>query len=225
MPEGPRGIVVFGDVVDSRRGAARSTGFLRALREELDEAYANERLADVGVTQGDELQLLLAPGSNPIDAVLRAGLRPDARRMRWVAVAGEIDDGTGPAIERTGAAFLTARELIGHAKSRRQALAAQTGDDEADRLLGDLGSLLPILLADLTARQRAAARLILIEGLRRSEVATALRVSRATVSVLAERAHVRELGGLARGVAEMFATGEARAMAAREARVVAGSVA
>ena len=33
MPVASRGIVVFGDVVDSRRGAARSTGFLRALRE------------------------------------------------------------------------------------------------------------------------------------------------------------------------------------------------
>jgi hypothetical protein len=210
--------VVFGDVVDSRQGAARSTTFLRALRDELEAAYgADALLADVGLTQGDELQLLLAPGADPFLAVLRAGLRPDALPMRWVAAAGEVDDGTGPATERTGQAFLDARSLIGAAKARRQALAARTGDPESDALLDGLGSLLPVLLADLTDRQREAARLLLVDGLRRSEVASRLGVSRATVSVMAERAHVRELGGLARGLAQVFAAGETRVIAAHEA--------
>lgn len=210
MPDASRGIVVFGDVVDSRRGAARSTGFLRALRDELAVAYPDDdRLAETGLTQGDELQVLLAPGADPFQAVLRAGLRPDALPMRWVIVAGRIDTGTGPATERTGSAFLAARELIGTSKARRQTLAARSGDEATDALLDDLGSLLPVLLADLTDRQREAARLILIDGLRRSEVATRLGVSRATVSVMAERAHVRELGGLARGLARAFATGGA----------------
>jgi DNA-binding NarL/FixJ family response regulator len=204
--------VVFGDVVDSRRGAARSTGFLRALRDELGAAYRpDERLADVGLTQGDELQVLLAPCADPFAAVLRAGLRPDALPMRWVIVAGDVDDGTGPATERTGAAFLAARELIGSAKRRRQTLAARTEDPDTDALLDDLGSLLPVLLADLTERQREAARLVLIDGLRRSDVAERLGVSRATVSVMADRAHVREIGGLARGLARAFTAGERRA--------------
>ena len=206
---------MFGDVVNSRRGATRSTSFLRALRDELERAYpGDQQLAAVGLTQGDELQLLLAPGADPFAAVLRAGVRPDALAMRWAAVAGRVDEGTGPATERTGPAFLEARSLIGAAKSRRQTLAARTGDADADVLLDELGSLLPVLLADLTDRQREAARLLLVDGLRRSEVATRLGVSRATVSVLADRAHVREIGGLARGLARAFATGERRAAAA-----------
>jgi len=203
---------VFGDVVDSRRGATRSTSFLRALRDELEEAYPpDQRPAAVGLTQGDELQLLLAPGADPFAAVVRAGVHPDSLPMRWAAVAGPIDEGTGPATERTGPAFLQARALIAATKGRRQALAARTGDPATDELLADVAPLLPVLLADLTGRQREAARLLLIEGLRRADVAARLRVSRATVSVLADRAHVRELGGLARGLARAFATGEARA--------------
>jgi DNA-binding transcriptional regulator LsrR (DeoR family) len=40
--------------------------------------------------------------------------------------------------------------------------------------------------------------LVLVDGLRRSEAAERLRVSRATVSVAAERAHLRSIGELAR---------------------------
>jgi hypothetical protein len=206
--------VVFGDVVDSRRGAARSTSFLRALRDELEVAYRDdERLAGVGLTQGDELQALLAPDADPIVAVLRAGLHQAALPMRWVIVSGPVDGGTGPTTERTGPAFLEARALMGTARARRQSLAARTGDPETDALLEDTGSLLPVLLADLTDRQREAARLLLIDGLRRSEVATRLAVSRATVSVMADRAHVRELGGLAQGLGRAFVAGAARAAA------------
>jgi hypothetical protein len=203
---------MFGDVVDSRRGSTRSTAFLRALRSELESAYPEEvRPASIGLTQGDELQVLLAPGADPFAGVLRAGLRSDAEPMRWAIVAGEVDPGTGPAIERTGPAFLEARERLERAKVARQALVARTHDPDADGLLDDLGPLLPALLSDLTDRQREAARLLLIEGLRRADVADRLAVTRATVSVLADRAHVRELGGLQHGLATIFRTGEAAA--------------
>jgi DNA-binding transcriptional regulator LsrR (DeoR family) len=53
------------------------------------------------------------------------------------------------------------------------------------------------LLADLTTRQREIAWPILVDGLRQSEVATQLRVSRATISVAARRAHLRSIADLA----------------------------
>jgi DNA-binding NarL/FixJ family response regulator len=71
--------------------------------------------------------------------------------------------------------------------------------------------LLAKLLADLTDRQRVVARLILVDGLRRSEAAARLNVSRATVSVAAERAHVREIGRLTSAIGRIFAAGAAAA--------------
>jgi hypothetical protein len=223
VPVASRGIVVFGDVVDSRRGAARSTEFLRALRDELEDAYpAKQRLARFAFTQGDELQLLLAPGSDPFLAALRAGLREDSLPMRWAMVAGRIDVGSGPTIERTGEAFLAARDRIERAKVRRERLVAHTGDPGCDALLADLAPSLPALLGDLTDRQRALARLVLVDGLRRADVAERLSVSRATVSVMAERAHVREVGGLVAGLASVFRDGEA--VANGDAAAVPGTV-
>jgi hypothetical protein len=203
-----QGIVVFGDVVDSRRGAARSTRFLRTLKRELGELYPpGQRLAPVAFTQGDELQLLLAADADPFLGVVHAGVHEDALPMRWAIVAGSIDPGHGPATERTGQAFLDARAWVERAKARRERLAARTGDDAADEILERIGNLLPVLLADLTDRQRAVARLLLVEGLRRADAADRLAVSRATISVMADRAHVRELGGLAEALALVFRAG------------------
>jgi hypothetical protein len=205
------GTVLFGDVVDSRRDPD-STAWLRSLCAELESAYPREaRLASFAFTQGDELQGLLAPDADPFRAVLLAALHPDARDLRWAIVAGEVDPGSGPAIERTGRAFLVARESIARARAHRDGLVALTGDAEADARLADLGPLLAALLADLTPRQREVARLIVIEELRRSEAADHLGVSRATVSVIADRARVRHLAGLARALASIFAEGARRA--------------
>lgn len=204
-------MVVFGDVVDSRQAAAASTAFLRALIADMDACYPGAlRLAAPGITQGDELQALLAIDADPFLLVLRAGLRPDARRMRWVIVAGEVDPGRGPATERTGPAFLRARALMERAKPARDHLVVETGDPGVDPLLADLAPLLPRLLAGLTARQREVARLIVLDGLRRAEVAERLGISRATVSVMADRALVRELAGLGRALATLFAAGAGR---------------
>lgn len=204
--------VLFGDVVDSRHDSGASD-HLRELRDELDGAYGPERLAAAGFTQGDEIQLLLAPGADPFRAVVRAALASDARGLRWACVAGLVEPGAGPATERTGPAFHAARALLERAKLRREGLVAVTGDPAADALLADLAPLLPALLADLTGRQREVARLLLVDGLRRADAAEHLRVSRATISVIAERGRVRHLGRLAAALASIFRDGAARAAA------------
>ena len=66
------GLVLFGDVVESRRDSVASTAWLRDLVAELDGTYGDRRLAPFGFTQGDELQGLLAPDADPLDAILRA---------------------------------------------------------------------------------------------------------------------------------------------------------
>ena len=124
MTAPPAGTVVFGDVVDSRRDPG-STAWLRSLCADLEAAYPRDaRLASFAFTQGDEIQGLLAPDANPFLGVLRGALRSDARTLRWAVVAGEVEPGTGPATERTGPAFLAAREAIGRAKAHRDGLIA-----------------------------------------------------------------------------------------------------
>jgi len=208
------GTVIFGDVVRSRTDAPAATAWLRTLAAELEAAIpAADRLADFEFTQGDELQGLLRPGIDPFPAVLRAGLHPDGRPMRWVVVAGEVDEGRGPATQRTGPAFLRARERLTEASARRDGLAVESGHPPTDALLDDIAPLLVELIDDLTERQRVIARLLLVDGLRRSEAAVALDVSRATVSVAADRAHVRSIGRLADALARLLADGAALAPA------------
>jgi hypothetical protein len=197
----PAALVLFGDVIRSRRDSRAATAWLRILTADLGAAYpAAELLAPFEFTQGDELQGLLAVGADPTRAVLRAALHPEAVEMRWVVVAGEVDPGHGPATQRSGPAFIAARERLAVAATRRERLAVVSGDPAADELLDGTAPLLGELLADLTERQREIAWPLLVEGLRRSDVADRLRVSRATISVAADRAHVRGLGELARVV-------------------------
>jgi len=195
------GVVLFGDVVASRRAAVASTSWLRTLRSELSASYAgDEQLAPFEFTQGDEIQGLLAPTADPTRAVLRASLHPDRRPMRWAIVRGAVDPGTGPATQRSGPAFIAARERLALAAGRRELLSAQTGDPSIDEVLDGVAPVLGELLADLTDRQREIAWPILVEGLRQSEAAGRLRVSRATVSVATDRAHLRSIAELARVV-------------------------
>ena len=191
--------MVFGDVVRSRRDAAGATAWLRTLSRDLGRAYpSGERLAPFGFTQGDELQGLLSPSADPMRAVIRGSLHPDARPMRWVVVAGDVDPGRGPATERSGPAFIDARERLAAAVARRERVAVVSGDPATDGLLEGLAPVLGELLDDLTDRQREIAWPILVDGLRRSDAAERLGVSRATVSVAADRAHLRSIGELAR---------------------------
>jgi hypothetical protein len=192
-------LVLFGDVIRSRRDAPAATDWLRILTADLNAAYPEgQRLAPFEFTQGDELQGLLAPGANPLDAILRGTLHPEARPMRWVVVAGEVDPGSGPATQRSGPAFVAARERLAQANVRRERVAIVSGDAPTDDLLEGLGPVLGELLADLTSRQREIAWQILVDGLRRSEAAERLHVSRATISVAADRAHLRSISELAR---------------------------
>lgn len=217
------GAVLFGDVVDSRTDPG-STAWLRLLCAELDATYGHDqRQAPFAFTQGDEIQGLLAPGVDPFRAVLRAALAPDARSLRWAIVAGEIEPGSGPATERTGPAFHAARAALDEAKAHRDGLRAVTGHEPTDALLGDLGPLLPELLDRLTARQREVGRLLLLDALRQSEAADRLGVSRATVSVMAERAGIRHLDRLARALAVLFDEGVARAASANRSVIAAGA--
>jgi DNA-binding CsgD family transcriptional regulator len=202
------GLVLFGDVVGSRRDSVGSTAWLRELVAELDSAYGDERLAPFGFTQGDELQGLIQPTADPFAAVLRAALGPDGRLMRWVIVRGELDDdttgGKAPATEWTGPAFVTAREAIETARTGHERLVIMTGQAEVDALLADLAPALVDLLDGLTPRQRVVARLALIEDLRQSEVADRLRVRRATISVSFSRARVRSLQRLVAGIRRVY---------------------
>jgi len=190
-------LVVFGDVVRSRRNAQAGTAWLRELIATLEAAYLpSSRLAPFGFTQGDELQGLLREDADPLEAILRGSLGEGALPMRWVVVAGEVEPGGGPATERTGPAFIAARDLLETARARSDGLLIRVGRPQADELLEVLAPLLADLLADLTDRQRTVARLMLIDGLRQAEVAERLDVSRATISVMAERARIRRLDGL-----------------------------
>jgi DNA-directed RNA polymerase specialized sigma24 family protein len=124
-----------------------------------------------------------------------------------------VERGAGPATERTGPAFSAARDLLELARTRREGMLARCGDPDADATLADLAPLLPALLGELTARQREVARLVLVDRLRRSDAAERLGVSRATVSVIADRGRVRHLGRLATALATIFRAGASRATA------------
>lgn len=208
----PSGIVLFGDVVASRT-MRRAGEWLRSLRDELDEVYDRERIAPFEFTQGDELQGLLAPSADPLEALVRASLRSDRLPMRWVVVGGAVEEGSGPATQRSGPAFLAARELVTTTRRRRDSLAIRTGESETDELLDGVAPVLGRLLDELTDRQREVARLLLVERLTQAAAAARLGVRPPTVSVAAERARVREIAGLRDATLKLFRIGLERVMA------------
>lgn len=203
-------IVLFGDVVDSRSDPAAATAWLRTLCMELETLYADDRVAGFGFTQGDELQGLLTPSADPFRAVLHAGLHDGYRPMRWAVAAGSIESGTGPATERSGEAFIAAREALEDARRHHDRLVARTGDPRADALLAGLAPLLSELIDEMSDKQRAVARLLVGERLRQAEAADRLGVARATISVVARRARARSIERLARALRAIFAEGVAR---------------
>ncbi len=195
-----RALVIFGDVIHSRRDPAGSSAWLRALCADLESAAGSSVLAPFGFTQGDELQGLLQPAGDPVGLVLRAALADDARPMRWAIALGLVEPGRGPATQRAGPAFVSARLALDETRRQRISLRIVTGVPEVDALLDDLAPVLGEALGQLSPTQRRVARLILVEGLRRSEVADRLEVSRATVSVAANRGGVPSLERLARAI-------------------------
>jgi hypothetical protein len=207
--EEERALVLFGGVVNSRKDRQGSAAWLRGLTAELDEAYGERRIAPFGFTQGDELQGLLAPEADPMDAILRAALAPEARPVRWVAVKGCVDPGEGPATQRSGQAFLVARKAIEAARSSHERLVLMTGRADVDALLNDMTPALVEMLDTLTTRQRSVARLALIEGLRQSDVADRLGVRRATISVSFGRAGVPSVGRLVAAIRRVYSSAAA----------------
>ena len=207
------GLVLFGDVVDSRLDGPAAADWLRGLCAELDDSYAGATLAPFGFTQGDEIQGVVDTDADPLLAVLRASLRsmPDdgsaPPTMRWVIAFGAVEPGRGPATQRTGPAFLAARELIERARRRRETLLVSSGHATVDEELDDVAPVLGTLLRDLTSRQRHVGRLLIVDGLRQSEAADALRIARPTVSVAAERAHVRDIERLHRATLRLLRRG------------------
>jgi hypothetical protein len=208
-----RSLVLFGDVVRSRKDRVETTAWLRDLVADLDAAYGELRLAPFAFTQGDELQGLLVPDADPLLAVLRAALGPSARPIRWVCIWGEVDGGEGPATERTGAAFLAAREAIAEARSARERLVIRTGNPGADELLAGMTPALVDLLDGLTAHQRLVAGLAVLEGLRQADVAERLSIRRATVSVAFGRARVNSILRLAEAIRKTCAAASSAASA------------
>ena len=192
--------MIFGDVIHSRRDPAASSAWLRALCADLESAAGRAALAPFGFTQGDELQGLLRSSADPLGLILRAALADDARPMRWAVALGEVEPGRGPATQRTGDAFVAARTALDETRRRRTNLRIVTGIPAVDDLLDDLAPVLGEALDRLSPTQRRVARLILVDGLRRSEVADRLEVSRATVSVAADRGGVPSLERLSRAI-------------------------
>jgi DNA-binding CsgD family transcriptional regulator len=131
--------------------------------------------------------------------------------MRWVIVRGEVDEdplgGRAPATERSGPAFVVARETIDAVRSGHERLVILTGQADVDSLLADMAPALVDMLDGLTERQRTVARLALIEDLRQSEVADRLKVRRATISVSFSRARVRSLQRLVAGLRRVYESG------------------
>jgi hypothetical protein len=201
------GIVVIGDIVESRRDLRASSAWLARLVKDLNVRYGPERLAPFDFTQGDELQGLLASGADPFRAILVATLEEDRWPMRWAIAAGEVEPGRGPATRRTGTAYLAAREAAATARRERLGLVARSGDPGADRLLDDVTPVLADLLDDLSDRQRTIARLMLVEGRRQAEVAEILGIARATVSVAHGRGRLPAIERLLDAARHLLAAG------------------
>jgi len=214
------GVVLFGDVVDSRDQPQAATAWLERLCLDLDASYQASMLAPFEFTQGDEIQGLLAHAADPFRAVLDATLRPHrgvkaVPGMRWVVAAGAVDVGHGPATRRTGHAFLAARKLLEQARDDRDGLLCRSGDPEADELLAGTAPVLAAIIEGMTDRQREIAHLSLVEGLRQADIAERLDVARPTISIASARGDVRNLGRLADAVRSVWMRGVTRAWEAR----------
>ena len=170
------------DVVASRRQPERTAAFLDRLPAILATAAGSGLVRPFAPVRGDEVEGLLAPGSDPFRPIVAAALEPDGLALRWAVVAGE----------RSTAPILAAAE-IPLLKARGERLVVITGDPRTDALLVDLVPLLDALAGDMTSRQRDIARRILVEGRRQAAVAAELGVSRATISVAVGRGRLRDL--------------------------------
>ena len=137
----------------------------------------------------------------PFSGLLRVWLEPETSRGRWAIAAG-------PNVQ---AAAIWAEALLEDRARAHDELVVRSGDPHTDALIADLAPALVALLRHLTDRQRTVGRLLLVDGLRRSEIAERLGISRPTVSVMVDRARLVEIGRVASGLDALFQTGLERA--------------
>ena len=130
-----------------------------------------------------------------LDQVIASRLDRSGGGVRWGIGVGRDD---ASATARAALAMRTARE-------RGSWLELATGDPWRDALLADLVPPLAALLDDLTPRQAQIAARVLVDGARQAEVAAALGVSRATVSVAVARGRLPAIAGARRAIASILA--------------------
>jgi hypothetical protein len=193
-------LVLLGEAAGSARERPAATAWLRDLAAELDEAYGEACLAPFELTDEGRIVGRLAPGADPMVGLLRAGLSPGWRPLRWVCVWGRPPAGGGSAAKEAGDAVDRAREAMAAAAIARDRLVLLTGDPAVDELLADMAPAMVDLLEGLTKHQRVVARMALIEGLRQAGVAQRLDIRRATVSIAFVRARVHSIGRLAEAI-------------------------
>jgi DNA-directed RNA polymerase specialized sigma24 family protein len=97
-------------------------------------------------------------------------------------------------------------------------LLCATGQSRTDALLDDVAPVVMAHIDRMTDRQREIARLTLVEGLRQSEAADRLGVSRPTVSIAWRRADVRSLGRLVDATRLIWTAGVEQARAEGDGR-------
>jgi hypothetical protein len=141
-----------------------------------------------GVSDGPAATFQADP--DVLDRVVASRLDRVGAAVRWGIGAGGDD---ASAATHAALALRSARE-------RGTGLGFATGDPWRDALLADLGLALAALLDDLTPRQAEIAGLILVDGARQAEVAAALGVSRATVSVAVARGRLPAIAGARRAI-------------------------
>jgi DNA-binding CsgD family transcriptional regulator len=211
----PCAIAVVGADVEELDGRPVAAARLASLRSSLDAAFPGGLLAPFELGSG-RIVGLLAPGIDPLRPVLVGSVGDGAVRLRWGIAQGALASGRGGIARRARALTAGADDAIDLGRARRDHLVVRTGVEGADRLLDGIAPLLVELLDDLTDRQRTVARLILLDGLRQSDVADALGVSRATVSVMVGRGRIRSverLAGAIRAVMSAAADASAAVMA------------
>jgi DNA-binding CsgD family transcriptional regulator len=129
-------------------------------------------------------------GPDVLGRVMASRLDLAVPGVRWGIGAGDDD----------ASASTRAELALRRARERGTGLGFATGDPWRDALLADLGLTLAALLDDLTPRQAEIAGLILVDGARQAEVAAALGVSRATVSVTVARGRLAAIAGARRAI-------------------------
>jgi hypothetical protein len=199
-------LILLGEVAGTRQDGSGSTAWLRSLASELDEAYGPERLGHFDLSESGVLGGRITGTADPLVAVLHGALGSGSRPMRWICVRScpdGLDGETGDAgLPGSAAAF----EALKAARAAHEMLVLRTGRSDTDRLLADMTPALTGMLGDLTARQRAVARMALLEGLRQSEVAQRLGVRRATISVSFARARIQSLAALVSAIRRVFSS-------------------